>query len=150
MSVLIFDKETNKHVMVSTGKTNTKKAPSFSGNGRNQEPLSFIEEFDKAAKWNNWKDDECKKETFLLCLSGNAERWYKMKQMTNVTAFKALTFEDNEQEEGLLTQFENHYITEEWYEYYTKHYEERTQLEQETPLEYMDLKRYLFQRAGKE
>lgn len=72
MYVLIFDKETNKHIMVSTGETNTKKAPSFSGNGMSQYPLIFIEEFDKAAKWNNWKDYERKKETFLLCLSGNA------------------------------------------------------------------------------
>lgn len=149
MSVLIVDKETNKHFTVSASESNNRKAPNFSGTGSSQDPLQFIENFNKAAKWNNWKADDRKKETFLLCLSGHAERLVTNHLMHDLEEFDKLAFED-EQGKGLLLQFKTQYVTEKWYEIYTKKYEERKRINSETPLEYLEAKRYHFQRAGPE
>lgn len=71
MSVLILDKETNKDITVSAGgEINNKNALIFNGVGNSQDPLHFLEQYEKAVKWNNWRGDDRKKETFLLCLSG--------------------------------------------------------------------------------
>lgn len=110
MSVVILDKETNKHVTIAAAETNARPAPSFSGTGFKQDPMLFLEEFDKAAKWNNWRSDERKKEMFTLCLTGHAERWCK----NNEAEFKSLPFEDNGDNEGLITKFKEKYLTEEW------------------------------------
>lgn len=64
MSVMILDAETNKQITVCAGETNSRKAPMLSGSGRSQDPLKFIEDFEKAARWNNWLTDDRKKETF--------------------------------------------------------------------------------------
>lgn len=61
MSVMILDKDTNKHVLVTTGETNNRSPPSFSATGKHRDPLLFLEEFDKAARWNNWRTDKRKK-----------------------------------------------------------------------------------------
>lgn len=147
MSVLIIDKETNKQITVATGETNTRSPPMFSGTGRTQDPLRFLEDFEKVSKWNNWRTDERKKETFLLCLTGHAERWMKNHLMNDMKTFETLLYDDGT-ENCILSKFKENYITEEWYELYTKHYEERTQTNEETPLEFMEIKRYLMQRAG--
>lgn len=72
-----------------------------------------------------------------------------MKQITNENAFNALTFADDANDtEGYLSQFKTHYVTKERYEFYTQQYEERSQGINGNPLEYIEIKRYLFQKAG--
>lgn len=146
MSVLILDKDRNKQITVAAGETNNRNAPKFTGTGQSQDPLKFLEKFDKAAKWNNWRTDERRKEVFMLCLDGHAERWLKNNLMVNDEAFKNMDF-DNGSENCLLAEFKKNYITDEWFEIYTKQYEDRMQQPEETPLEYMEIKRYLMQRA---
>lgn len=115
---MILDKDTNKHVLVTTGETNNRSPPSFSATGKHRDPLLFLEEFDKAARWNNWRTDERKKEVFLLCLTGQAERWVKSFLMEDITMFNTLTFEDttavvNEERittQGLLSLFKKKYM----------------------------------------
>lgn len=131
------------------GETNNRTPPTFSGTGTTQDPLRFLEDFEKVSKWNNWRTDERKKETFLLCLTGHAERWVKNHLMSKLDEFNKLAFE-NDTDDCLLKKFKNQYITEDWYEIYTKQYEDRIQVNEETPTEYMEVKRYLFQRAGTE
>ncbi|GAA5808986.1 hypothetical protein MFLAVUS_002386 [Mucor flavus] len=150
MSVMIIDKETNKRITVSTSEASNRGAPSVSGTGMTQDPVIFFKEFDKATKWNNWRNGDRKKGTFLLCLSGNTERWYKSKSLSDPTDFSAITFEDDGEAKGILSLFKEQYITEEWYEYYTTLYEDRKQTESETPTDYLESKRYLFQRAGED
>lgn len=136
-------------IIIPDKEENNKTVPTFSGSARAQDPLKFIEDFQKAAKWNNWRTDERKKETFLMCLNGHAERWVKNHLMADKEMFKVLEFEP-ESGEGLLSLFKEQYVTEDWYELYTKEYEDRKQSSQETPLEYLEAKRDLFQRAGPE
>lgn len=154
MSVMILDKESNKHVMVSNGETNNRNPPSFSAAGNSQDPLAFLEEFEKTAKWNNWCTDCRKKEVFLLCLSGQAERWATSQYLENKEKFDDLNFLDSIVNEvpvkGLISIFKEKYITEEWYDLYTKQYEDRRQGADESPMEYLEYKRYLFRRAGEE
>lgn len=143
----ISDTDTKKLITVVAGETNNRTPPTFSGTGTTQDPLRFLEEFEKVSKWNNWRTDERRKETFLLCLTGHAERWVKNHLMKDLDAFKKLAY-DNNTTECLLGKFKLQYITEDWYEIYTKQYEDRVQAAEETPTEYMEVKRYLFQRGG--
>lgn len=101
MSVLILYKDSNKQITVASGETNNRNAPTFTGTGQSQDPLKFLEEFDKAAKWNNWRSDERRKEVFMLCLDGHAERWLKNHLMNNAENFKNMDF-DNGSEDCLL------------------------------------------------
>jgi hypothetical protein len=47
MFVLRSDKETNKQVVISTEETSKKAPPTFSGTGCTQDPLRFLEDFEK-------------------------------------------------------------------------------------------------------
>lgn len=67
--------------------------------------------------------------------------------MAGQEASRELEF-GNGTEDCLLARFKSQYITDDWYEVYTKQYEDRVQAAEETPLEYMEIKRYLLQRAG--
>lgn len=147
MSILIVDKETNKQITVAAGETNNRTPPVFTGTGINQDPLKFLEDYEKVAKWNNWRAEDRKKETFLLCLSGAAERW--MKNHLDKEAIEDMEF-DNGKPDCLVSRFKDHFITDKWYDIYIKQYEERNQGQHETPLEYMEIKSYMWTRAGPE
>lgn len=101
------------NIIIPDKEENNKTVPTFSGLARAQDPLKFIEDFQKAAKWNNWRTDERKKETFLMCLNGHAERWVKNHLMSAKETFKALKFEPDSGE-GLLSLFKEQCITENW------------------------------------
>ncbi|KAI8340962.1 hypothetical protein BD560DRAFT_428098 [Blakeslea trispora] len=147
MSVLMLDKESNKYITVTTGETNFKEAPKFSGMASSQDPMLFIESYKRVAKWNNWKSDERLKEMFLLNLVGLADTWAE-NNIKNDPNYEAMPFEDTKDNEGLLTKFRERYVTEDWLEIYVQQYEDRRQDDEELPTEYLEHKRYLFQRTG--
>ncbi|KAI8347871.1 hypothetical protein BD560DRAFT_427714 [Blakeslea trispora] len=90
---MIYDKDNNKHITVNAGEINNKTPPSFSGTGELQDPLLFIEQFDRTAKWNNWRDDGRLKELFMLCLTGHAKRWAKNHITNDAEKFESMTFD---------------------------------------------------------
>jgi hypothetical protein len=122
---IVIDKEADK-IVIATGESNNRNPPSFSGAERHQDPLKFIEDFDKVARWNNWRSDGRKKETFTLCLTGHAERWATNHLMKDEELFKQLAF-DEKTDDSILAKFKKEYITDDWYETYTKQYEDRVQ-----------------------
>lgn len=146
-SILILDKETNRHVViVSPGEYHHKDVPEFNGTGDRQDPLQFIEDFKKAARWNNWRTDARKKKMFVLGLIGHAERWIKNYRAENYDIFEALPF-DKGSEDSVLNLFKKTYVTDEWLEAYMLEYEKYKQSATESPLEYLEKKRYLLLKA---
>jgi hypothetical protein len=146
MSVLVFDNETKKHVVLSPGETSAKQSPTFSGACHTHDPLRFLEEFEDAASWNNWKSDERKKELFIRCLTGYAKEWVNNIINNDRKAYDSLKYSDGT-ENCLVIKFRKNFVTEEWYERYQGMYEARVQLPHETPLEYLHMKRALLRRA---
>ncbi|KAI8328095.1 hypothetical protein BD560DRAFT_441933 [Blakeslea trispora] len=147
MALLIVDKENNQQVVVSSAEMNTKNAPLFSGAGRLQDPQKFLNEFNKAARWNNWMTDDRKKEIFDLCLEGAAERWIENLKNKNAITFKTMPFDDGK-EESVVGYFKKKFVTDYWTENYIRQYEEYRQRLNETPLEYLETKQYLLKRAN--
>ncbi|KAI8366175.1 hypothetical protein BD560DRAFT_471948 [Blakeslea trispora] len=142
MSLLILDKESKEQL----AEMNTKAAPLFTGSGLYQDPLKFLEKFNKAARWNNWCQEDRKKEIFILCFEGAAERWVSNLKYKDHEKFKLLPFDDGT-ENSIIGQFKKKFVTEQWREIYLKQYEEYRQGHHETPLEYLENKRFLLQRA---
>ncbi|KAI9328817.1 hypothetical protein BD770DRAFT_449744 [Pilaira anomala] len=86
---------------------------------------------------------------FIICLTGQAE-WWMQNHIINDDKYHELPFEQEGEVKGLLDKFKEKYVTDEWYELYTQQYEDRKQLVGETPTEYFEVKRYLFQRSGQD
>lgn len=76
---------------------------------------------------------------------GNAERWLKNHIYIDPN-FQDMPF-DNNTDNCIMGKFKRKYLTEEWYEKYTKQYEDKVQGLEETPMEYMETKGYLLQRG---
>lgn len=129
--------------------TKFKEPPTFSGSGNTQDPLEFLYMFERAAFWNNWKTKERRKEMFVICLTGQA-KWWVQNNIINEAEYPNWPFEKEGEVEGLLNKFKTKYVTDKWYELYIQQYEDRKQQIGETPTEYLEIKRYLFQRSGQD
>jgi hypothetical protein len=150
-NLVIIDKESGKQINFPPAENNVKSPPYFSGIGSSQDPIKFIEEFEKAAQWNNWRSDSRRKEIFLLCLTGQAERWAQRSILAS-DDYDAIPFNmDLVTETGtvfcLISRFKQKFVTEDWPDLYEQVYEERVQNVNESAKEYLESKRNLLFRA---
>lgn len=133
-----------KNSVLVLGETSAKKAPTFSS-GERQDPSKFLDEFNEAASWNNWISTERRKELFFRCLTHYAKEWFLNTFDRSTEAYKKMMFDDGT-DESLVAKFKAKFITDEWFDKYEENYENRVQLENESPWEFMNIKRALLRK----
>lgn len=135
--------ESSRSVLV-LGETSAKKAPTFSSGDR-QDPSRFLDEFNEAAAWNNWVSTDRRKELFFRCLTHYAKEWFLNTFDRASQAYKDMKFDDGT-DASMVAKFSKKFITAEWFEKYEEAYENRVQGENESPWEYMNIKRALLRK----
>lgn len=135
--------ENTKSILV-MGETSAKKAPTFASGDR-QDPSKFLDDFNEAASWNNWISTDRRKELFFRCLSHYAREWFLNTFDRGSEEYKAMAFDDGS-EESLVSRFSRKFITSEWFDKYEEAYEDRVQLNTESPWEFMNVKRALLRK----